>query len=278
MTPRRSRGRRLVLAAAAAVVLVLAGCSEVKNNGQNSLAAEGSRRPRRSTTSSPRSWSSRSSSASLIIIATVVLARASSATAPGKNENPKQIHGNTQLEIGWTIIPALLLADRRGAHGRAPSSTWPRTPGPSALQVTVEGKQWWWQFDVPRTDARSSPPTSCIIPTGRDVYVHLNACDGTGDRRTTCNVIHSFWVPELAGKKDVVPGHDNTHDALGRQTGHLPRAVRGVLRAVARQHALPGDRQEPRRLPAVARRAAAGPGEPAVRGRRHHAGRRRPRS
>ena len=48
-----------------------------------------------------------------------------------------------------------------------------------------------------------------IIPTGRDVFVHLNACDGTGSSKT-CNVIHSFWVPELAGKKDVVPGQTNT--------------------------------------------------------------------
>ena len=48
-----------------------------------------------------------------------------------------------------------------------------------------------------------------VIPTGRDVFVHLAACDGSGTSKT-CNVIHSFWVPELAGKKDVVPGQTNT--------------------------------------------------------------------
>jgi cytochrome c oxidase subunit 2 len=51
------------------------------------------------------------------------------------------------------------------------------------------------------------------IPVGKDVYVKLTACDdslpGGADGNPGCNVIHSFWVPELAGKKDVVPGHEN---------------------------------------------------------------------
>jgi cytochrome c oxidase subunit 2 len=75
------------------------------------------------------------------------------------------------------------------------------------LQVTVEGKQWWWQFSYP--DAKVVTADEMIIPTGRDVFVHLTACDGEGAAKT-CNVIHSFWVPELSGKKDVVPGQENT--------------------------------------------------------------------
>ena len=75
------------------------------------------------------------------------------------------------------------------------------------MQVNVEGKQWWWQFSYP--DAKVVTADELIIPTGRDVFVHLSACDGTGSSKT-CNVIHSFWVPELAGKKDVVPGQTNT--------------------------------------------------------------------
>jgi cytochrome c oxidase subunit 2 len=82
-----------------------------------------------------------------------------------------------------------------------------QNPGPSALQVTVEGKQWWWQFSYP--DAKVVTADEMIIPTGRDVFVHLTACDGTGATKT-CNVIHSDWVPELSGKKDVVPGQENT--------------------------------------------------------------------
>ena len=138
------------------------------------------------------------------MVATVVLA-IKFRYRPGKNENPKQIHGNTKLEIGWTIVPALILA----VIAVPTVSTifdLAKDPGPSALQVTVEGKQWWWQFSYP--DQKVVTADELVIPAGRPVKVHLTACDGTGDAKT-CNVIHSFWVPELNGKKDVVPGHDN---------------------------------------------------------------------
>src|SRR5262249_26048766 len=84
-------------------------------------------------------------------------------------------------------------------------------PGPSALQVTVVGKQWWWQFNYP--DAKVVTSGELIIPTGRPVHLSLTSCSDTlggTPEQPACNVIHSFWVPELAGKKDVVPGHHNT--------------------------------------------------------------------
>jgi cytochrome c oxidase subunit 2 len=204
MTPRRSRGRRLVLAAAAAVVVLLAGCSEVKNNGQNSLQPKSSQADKIYDLFVP-----------IAIIAIVVGIGIMVATVflavkfryrPGKNENPKQIHGNTRLEIGWTIVPALLLAII-AVPTVATIFDLAQNPGPSALQVTVEGKQWWWQFSYPEEKVVTAD--ELVIPTGRDVFVKLTACDGTGSSKT-CNVIHSFWVPELAGKRDVVPGQTNT--------------------------------------------------------------------
>ncbi len=203
MTPRRSRGRRLVLAAAAAVVLVLAGCSEVKNNGQNSLQPKGPQAQKIDDLFIP-----------ILIIAIVIGIAITVATVvlaikfryrAGKNENPKQVHGNTRLEIGWTVLPALLLAIV-AVPTVATIFDLAENPGPSALQVTVEGKQWWWQFSYP--EAKVVTADELVIPTGRDVYLGLTACNGSGDQKT-CNVIHSFWVPELAGKKDVVPGQTN---------------------------------------------------------------------
>jgi cytochrome c oxidase subunit II len=204
MTPRRSRGRRLVLVAVAAVVLVLAGCSGVENNKQNSLQPKSSQAHKIYNLFVP-----------ILIIAIVVGIVIMVATVylairfryrPGKNENPKQIHGNTKLEIGWTILPALLLAII-AVPTVATIFDLAQNPGPKALQVTVEGKQWWWQFSYP--DAKVVTADEMVIPTGRDVYLHLTSCDGTGTAKT-CNVIHSFWVPELAGKRDVVPGQENT--------------------------------------------------------------------
>ena len=78
------------------------------------------------------------------------------------------------------------------------------------------GKQWWWQFDYTKTSSDKQVVTAdeLHIPTGRDVFLTLKACDeslpGSTATAPGCNVIHSFWVPELAGKRDVVPGHDNT--------------------------------------------------------------------
>jgi cytochrome c oxidase subunit 2 len=205
MTPRRSRGRRLVLVAVAAVALVLAGCSEVQNNGQNSLEPKSSQADKIYNLFIP-----------ILIIAIIVGIAIICATLfvalkfryrKGVNENPKQIHGNTRLEIGWTILPALLLAII-AVPTVATIFDLAQNPGAQALQVNVEGKQWWWQFQYP--DAKVVTADELVIPTGRDVFVHLRACDGTSDTPSTCNVIHSFWVPELSGKKDVVPGQTNT--------------------------------------------------------------------
>jgi cytochrome c oxidase subunit 2 len=205
MTPRRSRGRRLVLVAVAAVALVVAGCSEVKHNGQNSLEPK-----------SPQAQKIYDLFVPILIIAIVVGIAIIIATVflamkfrykKGTNENPKQVHGNTRLEIGWTVIPALLLAII-AVPTVATIFDLAENPGPQALQVTVEGKQWWWQFSYP--DAKVVTADELIIPTGRDVFVKLTACDPKTSATLTCNVIHSFWVPELSGKKDVVPGQTNT--------------------------------------------------------------------
>jgi len=204
MTPRRSRGRRLVLVAVAAVALVLAACSEVKHNGQNSLEPK-----------SPQAEKIYDLFVPIlviaivigiaIIVATVVIAMKFRFKA-GKNENPKQIHGNTRLEIGWTVLPALLLAIV-AVPTVATIFDLAEKPTDQALEVHVVGKQWWWEFTYP--DAKVVTADELVIPTGRDVFVKLDACEGTGTAKT-CNVIHSFWVPELSGKKDVVPGRTNS--------------------------------------------------------------------
>jgi cytochrome c oxidase subunit 2 len=205
MTPRRSRGRRLLLVAVAAVGLVLAACSEVKNNGQNSLEPKGSSAQKIDNLFTPIAIIA--IIVGILIIVATVYVGLKFRYKKGVNENPKQVHGNTRLEIGWTILPALLLAII-AVPTVATIFDLAQNPGPNALQVNVEGKQWWWQFSYP--DAKVVTADEMVIPTGRDVFVHLRACDGTSDTPTTCNVIHSFWVPELSGKKDVVPGQTNT--------------------------------------------------------------------
>jgi cytochrome c oxidase subunit 2 len=212
MTPRRSRGRRLVLVAAFLTV-GLAGCASSIHNGQNSLDPKGPQSQKIYDLFLPVVGIAIAIGVA-VLIATVFIA-IRFRYRPGKNENPKQIHGNTKLEIGWTILPALILA----VIAVPTVSTifdLAKNPGPSALQVTVTGKQWWWQFHY--TNDKVVTADEMVIPAGRPVYLHLEACDGTGTAET-CNVNHSFWVPELAGKKDAIPGQTNTLTIEADQPG-----------------------------------------------------------
>jgi len=121
---------------------------------------------------------------------------------PGRPDNPKQTHGSAPLEIGWTIVPALILAVIAVPTISTIFELAERPKGPEVLKVDVTGKQWWWEFSLPKqamADKQIVTSTELHIPAGTKVLLRLHSD----------NVIHSFWVPELAGKKDVVPGRTN---------------------------------------------------------------------
>ncbi len=133
----------------------------------------------------------------------------------GRDRMPAQTHGNTRLEIGWTIVPAVVLAAVM-VPTVATIFDLARKPPAGALNVTVEGRQWWWNFkytDADMKNAAGGPiatPDVMVIPTGRPVYLSLEAMGGLiGGTNPDFEVIHSFWVPELAYKQDVVPGRTN---------------------------------------------------------------------
>ena len=139
----------------------------------------------------------------------------------GRERMPAQTHGNTRLEIGWTIAPALILA---GVMVPTVATIWDlaRTPPPDALHVTVRGYQWWWGFEYTdpemaadwSEDAQVRTADVLVIPEDRVVSLSLVGAGGeiqVGDDPAAADhmVIHSFWIPELAGKQDVTPGRTN---------------------------------------------------------------------
>ena len=138
----------------------------------------------------------------------------------GRDRIPAQIHGNTRLEIGWTIAPALVLA---AVMVPTVATIWElaAAPPPGALHVTVRGYQWWWGFTYTDPDMRTSygdrDPIEVadvmVIPANRVVYLSLEGAGGLIQGQDPADddhqVIHSFWIPELAGKQDVVPGRTN---------------------------------------------------------------------
>jgi len=115
---------------------------------------------------------------------------------PGMPE-PEHVHGNTKLEITWTAIPALILMFIAIPTVRTIFRTEGRAPMNNVLHVHVIGHQWWWEFQYP--DYNITTANELYLPQGRTAEFELTSAD----------VIHSFWVPALGGKRDVVTNHTN---------------------------------------------------------------------
>ena len=114
----------------------------------------------------------------------------------GTAHQPEQVHGNTKLEILWTVIPAVVLA----AIAVPTVQTIFKTQGdagPEALQIEAIGHQWWWEFRYPQYNITTA--NEVYLPIGRKVNFAL----------TTVDVIHSFWIPALGGKRDNVNNRTN---------------------------------------------------------------------
>lgn len=123
---------------------------------------------------------------------------------------PRQTRGHTALEIAWTIAPALVLLVIAIPTIQVIFTTQ-GAARPDALEVVVVARQWWWEFRYPRLDVVTA--NELHLPAGRPVVLRLDGED----------VIHSFWVPRLGGKRDVIPGRRNlitlTADAPGEFWG-----------------------------------------------------------
>lgn len=215
---RRELRRRLWIPALAALALVLAACSTETgpDNGQNALRPKGKYAHKIDNLFTPVFF------VALVIGVLVIAATIAFAikfrVRHGEDVRPKQTHGNSKLEITWTIIPALILLIVAVPTVSTIFSLADEPKNP--IEITVVGKQWWWEFEYPRDDSGKKVVTAdeMHMPTGRDVVVKLKACDESlpggaelpdGSTTPGCNVIHSFWVPELGGARDVVPGRTN---------------------------------------------------------------------
>ena len=107
-----------------------------------------------------------------------------------------QFHGNTRVEVILTLVPALILAGIAIPTVKTIFDLAKKPTG-DVLNVEVVAHQFWWEYRYP--DLGITTANELHIPTDKPVYLKLEGID----------VIHSFWVPRLAGKRDVVPGHTN---------------------------------------------------------------------
>jgi len=109
---------------------------------------------------------------------------------------PPQTHGSTKLEIAWTLIPAVILVFIAVPTVKTIFITQ-AAAAPGSLNIDVTGHQWWWEFKYP--DLGVTTANEIYLPVGRTVNFRLRSAD----------VIHSFWTPQLGGKRDVVTNRTN---------------------------------------------------------------------
>lgn len=116
---------------------------------------------------------------------------------PTDTHLPPQTHGNTTLEVTWTIIPIILLAFVAVPTYQQISKESAVPRDSKQLRVEVTANQWWWEFRYPELGIVAANEMHIPLETVIDVDLHSR------------DVIHSFWIPKLAGTLDVVPNRVN---------------------------------------------------------------------
>lgn len=124
------------------------------------------------------------------------------ARSTDRDHEPAQIYGSIQVELAWTVIPVLIVVVLFLTTARIIFAIEDAPKPPSALDVTVIGHQFWWEFRYPTLGIVTAnelhlPVSSTAEP--RPAFLQLLSAD----------VDHSFWVPQLGGKVDLIPNHPN---------------------------------------------------------------------
>jgi cytochrome c oxidase subunit 2 len=122
---------------------------------------------------------------------------------------PPQIHGNTIIEVLWTTGPVIVVGYILFVTLPVIFKTQAPAP-PASMNVEVIGHQFWWEFQYP--DANVVTSNELHLPVGRTANLILHSDD----------VIHSFWIPALGGKRDAFPGHTNFIWMTPNSTGDFP--------------------------------------------------------
>src|SRR5258705_2711847 len=120
----------------------------------------------------------------------------------GDVSEPPQIYGSNQIELAWTVLPLLIVFVLILVTSRTFADIQNRKSGPGALNATVIGHQWWWEIRYPELG----------IVTANELHVPASSVSNqqpTFRKPESADVAHSFWVPQLAGKTDVIPNRQN---------------------------------------------------------------------
>lgn len=126
-------------------------------------------------------------------------------------QEPPQVYGSMQIEAAWTVVPILIVFVLLMVTARVITGVEGAKPRANALHATIIGHQWWWEIQYPKYG----------IVTANELHLPVA---GTGDRATfltleSADVAHSFWIPQLGGKMDVIPNRNNKMWMDPKETG-----------------------------------------------------------
>jgi cytochrome c oxidase subunit II len=120
---------------------------------------------------------------------------------------PAQVYGSSQVELAWTVIPILIVVILFLATARVVAGIQNAARPVNALEVTVIGHQFWWEYRYPSLNVVTA--NELHLPVGEPAYLTLLSADTD----------HSFWIPRLGGKTDLIPNHPNSMWMDPRETG-----------------------------------------------------------
>ena len=133
----------------------------------------------------------------------------------GKEEDdrePPQVYGSNQVELAWTVIPVLIVVALFLATARVIANVQKTAPPENSLEVIVIGHQFWWEYRYPGLN----------IVTANELHVPVSDPEHptpTFLKLLSADTDHSFWVPRLAGKTDLIPNHPNSMWIDPHETG-----------------------------------------------------------
>jgi cytochrome c oxidase subunit II len=130
----------------------------------------------------------------------------------GDTTEPPQVFGSIQIELSWTIIPILIIVVLFLTTARVLFSVQDAPKPKNALDVIVVGHQFWWEFRYPQYN----------VVTANELHLPVSSKDAPRPafmKLTSADVMHSFWVPQLNGKTDVLPNRVNEMWIDPQETG-----------------------------------------------------------
>ena len=207
MILRRRRNRYAALVVVSFLAAALVGCSS--ENSQSTFNVKGP--VAQSQLDLFLYWILPASIFVLVIVGGILIYTAIRYRRRPGDPIPPQTHGNTPLEIGWTVLPAIVLAVVAVPTVLTIFDN-ANSPDEAAMKVDAIAHQWWFEF---RYDDPADPERQIVtagemhIPVGEIINLNLESID----------VLHSFWVPNLAGKVDMVPNNPNTMWIQADETG-----------------------------------------------------------